>query len=310
MGDAERVRPGASPRPSASCSGPATSPREHRGRSCATSAAAARARQLRAPPRRRRASCSRELLGVAPGVRVLATSREGLGVAGERVWPLRSLDRAGRSMPTSTSSRPSDAVRALRRPRRRGAAGLRRSTETNAARSREICRRLDGIPLAIELAAARATIDDPGRDRRSRLDERFRLLTGGRRTAVERHQTLREPSTGRTTSSMPRTCAEPAGVFAGSFDLDAAESVATGDGLEGSTCSTGSASSSTSRCSSPRPARRHPIPTPRDDPPVRLRTTRPDRRGRRVLAAARGSLHRLRRGRQDRHRRSRLSGPD
>ena len=62
--------------------------------------------------------------------------------------------------------------------------------EANAAAVAEICRRLDGIPLAVELAAARVTIMTPT-DIAARLDQRFQLLTGGRRSAAERHQTLR-----------------------------------------------------------------------------------------------------------------------
>ena len=73
--------------------------------------------------------------------------------------------------------------------RRRRGRGSRSDGRTSAAVA-EICRRLDGIPLAIELAAARVAAMTPGGDR-GHLDERFRLLTGGRRSRVERHQTLR-----------------------------------------------------------------------------------------------------------------------
>ena len=104
---------------------------------------------------------------------------------------------------------------------------------SNAAAVTEICRRLDGMPLAIELAAARVVAMSPS-DIATRLDERFRLLTGGRRTAVERHQTLR--ATVDWSYSMlderERGVFDRLGVFVGGFDATAAEAVATGDGIE------------------------------------------------------------------------------
>ena len=119
-----------------------------------------------------------------PGVRILATSREGLGVPGEHIWPLRSLpvdnDRAGER---------SDAV-VLFAEQARAVAPDFAVDARSAAAVTEICVRLDGIPLAIELAAARVAAMSPG-EIAGHLDERFRLLTGGRRGRVERHQTLR-----------------------------------------------------------------------------------------------------------------------
>jgi hypothetical protein len=97
----------------------------------------------------------------------------------------------------------------------------------------EICQRLDGIPLAIELAAARVVALGPT-EIATRLDERFRLLTGGRRTAVERHQTLR--ATVDWSYSLLEESAQVVfarlGVFSGGFDVEAAEAVASGAGLE------------------------------------------------------------------------------
>ena len=97
----------------------------------------------------------------------------------------------------------------------------------------QICGRLDGIPLAIELAAARVRMMTPG-EIAGRLDERFRLLTGGARTAVERHQTLRQAVDWSYDLLAPREreLLNRLGVFAGGFTLDAAESVAAGDGIE------------------------------------------------------------------------------
>ena len=94
---------------------------------------------------------------------------------------------------------------------------------TNAAAIADICRRLDGIPLAIELAAARVSAMRPA-DIAARVDERFRLLTGGRRTAVERHQTLRAAvdwSYALLTDTEQRVFAR-LGVFVGGFDPAAA----------------------------------------------------------------------------------------
>ena len=105
--------------------------------------------------------------------------------------------------------------------------------DNNASAVAEICRRLDGIPLAIELAAARvASMSAP--EIAGLLDERFRLLTGGRRTAVERHQTLR--ATVDWSYSMldepTRLVFDRLAVFAGSFDARAAEAVVSGEGIE------------------------------------------------------------------------------
>src|SRR5262249_2726741 len=97
----------------------------------------------------------------------------------------------------------------------------------------EICRRLDGIPLAIELAAARVTAMTPV-EISAHLDERFRLLIGGRRSRVERHQTLRatiEWSYGLLDAT-ERVVFDRLGVFVSSFDADAAEAVVGDDELE------------------------------------------------------------------------------
>jgi predicted ATPase len=105
--------------------------------------------------------------------------------------------------------------------------------ETNAATVAEICRRLDGIPLAVELAAARVTIMSPA-DIAARLDQRFQLLTGGRRSAAERHQTLRGAIEWSYEMLEPRERAlfERLSVFPGSFDAEAAAAVAVQDDLQ------------------------------------------------------------------------------
>ena len=115
------------------------------------------------------------LLRACPGVRLLVTSREALGIAGEVTYPVPSLGL-------------DEAVELLARRAAAAAPGFA-VTEANRADALEICRRLDGIPLALELAAARLrsmTLDQLAQ----RLDQRFRLLTGGSRTALPRQRTL------------------------------------------------------------------------------------------------------------------------
>jgi hypothetical protein len=106
-------------------------------------------------------------------------------------------------------------------------------SRSNGAAVVEICRRLDGIPLAIELAAARVAAMTPA-EIAGLLDERFRLLTGGRRTAVERHQTLRATVDWSYSllGSSERVVFERLSVFSGGFSLDAARAVVAGDGVE------------------------------------------------------------------------------
>ena len=189
------------------------------------------------------------ILRGCPGVRVLATSREGLGVDGERNWALRSLpipDAADAGMAIEAS----EAVQLF----------VERAVDAHAdfvldASSvpavGEICRRLDGIPLAIELAAARVVAMSPG-EIAARLDERFRLLTGGRRTAVERHQTLRATVDWSYSMLDPREqmVFDRLGVFAGSFDASAAEAITSVRGSSPGTCSMVSPTLSPSRWSS------------------------------------------------------------
>jgi len=154
-----------------------------------------------------------------PDVRVLATSREGLAVAGEHVRPLRSLD-----LPWAE---------ALFVERAKAVVPAFATSEANENAISEICRRLDGIPLAIELAAARAEMMSAV-DIAQLLDERFRLLTGGRRTAVERHQTLRATVDWSYSllDETDRCVFERLAVFAGSFEGRAASAVVSGDRIE------------------------------------------------------------------------------
>lgn len=171
------------------------------------------------------------LLRECPGVRILATSREALGVAGEQVWPLSSLETPPRASALETVAA-SEAVQLFTARARAVQPGFTLD-EANAEAVAEICRRLDGIPLAVELAAARVTIMSPS-DIAARLDQRFQLLTGGRRTAAGRHQTLRAAIEWSYEMLDPKERAlfDRLGVFPGSFDADAVAGVASGDGVD------------------------------------------------------------------------------
>ena len=161
------------------------------------------------------------LVAQCPDVTILATSREALGVTGEWAWPVPSLDLG----------QDSTAV-ALFVERARAAAPEYDATEDLDA-VEEICRRLDGIPLAIELAAARVRSMSPVQIR-DRLDERFRLLTGSRRS-TERHQTLRHAvqwSYDLLNEDEARVLRR-ASVFAGGFSLAAATAVCGHDAEDG-----------------------------------------------------------------------------
>lgn len=122
------------------------------------------------------AEVAEELLSRCPNLRLLATSREGLRVGGETIWPVPPLDA-------------DDAVR-LFVARSRAAGTPLELSDDDRSLIADICTRLDGLPLAIELAAAR-TRAFPIQQIASRLNDRFRLLTGGSRTALPRQQTLR-----------------------------------------------------------------------------------------------------------------------
>jgi predicted ATPase len=134
------------------------------------------------------AALAEAVLAECLGVDILATSREVLSLPGEHVVGLRSLrvPRGGGSLEEIIVS---DAVELFSQRARAARSGFIVDAG-NADAVAEICRRLDGIPLALELAAARASAMSAV-EIASHLDERFRLLSGGRRTALERHQTLR-----------------------------------------------------------------------------------------------------------------------
>jgi predicted ATPase/DNA-binding SARP family transcriptional activator len=159
-----------------------------------------------------------------PGVTVLATSRERLGVPGEVVWkvPPMSMAPPGAAIDELTGS---DAV-AFFCERARAALSTFELDTTNAAAVVRICRRLDGMPLALELAAARVQVLSPEQVA-DRLDDRFRLLTGRERIVVPHQQTLRATvdwSYGLLSPAEQRALARLA-IFPDTFDLPAAEAV-------------------------------------------------------------------------------------
>ncbi len=159
-----------------------------------------------------------ELTGPTMPARMVITSREALGVAGEqvrRVVPMAVGDAAQLFVSRAQALR--DDV----------------NWADHADALVQICERLDGIPLAIELAAARSRSMMPA-DILARLDERFRLLSGGRRGGRERHQTLRAAVewSHDLLDDHEKTVFARLAVFRGSFDLAAAEAVVAGDGID------------------------------------------------------------------------------
>ncbi|MGW3203590.1 BTAD domain-containing putative transcriptional regulator [Streptomyces sp. NPDC001135] len=161
------------------------------------------------------AALAETLLTHCPGLTILATSREPLGVPGESVRPVEPLvpEQAHRLFAERAKAVRPDADAAL--------------ADTEAVA--EICRRLDGLPLAIELAAARLRLLTP-RQIADRLDDRFRLLTAGSRTVLPRQQTLRAVVdwSWDLLDERERTVLREVSVFAGGWDLTAAEAVCTG----------------------------------------------------------------------------------
>ena len=161
-----------------------------------------------------------EILTSAPDAKVLATSRELLGIPGEMAMGLRSM-----KLPDETSdATTSDAVRLLVERARQAKPDF--EIVGHEAAITEICRRLDGVPLALELAASRLRTFSPERVA-GLLDESFRLLTGGSRTAVPRQRTLEATIewSHRLLEADERTIFRTLAVFGGGFALDSAQGV-------------------------------------------------------------------------------------
>ena len=177
------------------------------------------------------ASLVDQVLRECPGVRVLATSREGLNVAGEQMRGVMSLELPDDGAALDAVAH-CDAV-VLFVERARAVKPEFALHAMNVEVVTQICRRLDGIALAIELAAARVAMMTPA-DIARRLDQRFRLLAGGRRTGVERHQTLRAAIdwSYELLGNTERLLLDRLSIFAGGFTLEAAEAVSAGGLLE------------------------------------------------------------------------------
>jgi predicted ATPase len=165
------------------------------------------------------------ILSECPETHILATSRESLGVEGEHVYQLPSLPVPPADAALSPREALNFAAIALFLERAVAANARFALTEENAGTVCEICRRLDGIPLAIELAAARVNVLSP-REIRDRLNERFRILTGSSRTLVQRQQTMRAAIDWSFELLAPseRILFSRLAIFAGGCTLEAAES--------------------------------------------------------------------------------------
>lgn len=175
------------------------------------------------------AQLAETLLRTCPNLRILATSREALGIAGEVAWrvPSLSLPQPHELAQTDSLARITqyEAIR-LFIERAEAAAPDFTVTPHNIKAMAQICQRLDGIPLAIELAAARVkalSVEQIA----ARLDDRFRLLTGGSRTALPRQQTLRAMMdwSYELLNERERSLFRRLSAFAGGFTLEAAEAI-------------------------------------------------------------------------------------
>ncbi|MFN3652753.1 MAG: tetratricopeptide repeat protein [Armatimonadota bacterium] len=179
-------------------------------------------------------ACARmvaDLLAAAPGIRVLATSREGLNVPGEALWPLQPLELPPASGSRGRASDPAELLSwdsvALFVERARAAKPDFALDDRSAAAVAQICRRLDGLPLALELAAVKLRVLPPEQLSR-RLDDRLAIIAGGSRTAPPRQQTLDGLIAWSYGLLAPRErrLFRLLSVFGGGWTLEAAEGVA------------------------------------------------------------------------------------
>jgi len=185
-------------------------------------------------------SCARlvtELLADCPNLKILTTSREGLNVRGERLYRVPSLGVP----PAGNQTQPLNTIENLTRyeavrlfiERAQAVNSQFQLTEKNSKTVAEICRRLDGIPLALELAAVRVkalSVEQIAK----RLIDRFRLLTGGNRTDLPRQQTLRAliDWSYDLLDEKEQVLWQRLSIFAGGWTLEAAEKVCTGEPIE------------------------------------------------------------------------------
>jgi predicted ATPase/DNA-binding CsgD family transcriptional regulator len=179
------------------------------------------------------AELAEALLRFCPELRVLATSREALGIVGEVAWPIPSLSLPDlRRLPDIGSLPRYEATRLFVER----AVAVKPDfvlTEQNASAVAQVCYRLDGIPLAIELAAARTKVLSV-EEVADRLDDCFRLLSAGSRTAMPRQYTLHATMdwSHELLSEEERSLFRRLSIFAGGFSLEAAESVCIGEDVE------------------------------------------------------------------------------
>ena len=171
------------------------------------------------------ADCVRSLLAEVPDLRVMVTSQEPLRLPAEHVHRLSGL--------AIDSNTETPAAVALFVSRAQAADPRLQPTDAQIATIADICRRLDGMPLAIELAAARVRLLGV-EGVRTRLDERFNILTGGTRSVLRRHQTLRATLewSYQLLSADERAVFRRLGVFVGGFSLELAQAVAADEHLD------------------------------------------------------------------------------
>ena len=166
-----------------------------------------------------------ELLHVAPNIKVIVSSREALGIAGETVYRVPSLSLPNQDEGTKEAVMGFESAQLF--VERASAANPKfELTDENASSVAQICSRLDGIPLALELAASRTTFFSAEQIAK-RLDDRFKLLTGGSRTALPRQQTLRAliDWSYDLLSEDERALLRRLSVFAGGWTFEAAETI-------------------------------------------------------------------------------------
>ncbi len=179
------------------------------------------------------AELAERLLRFCPTLRILPTSREPLSVPGEVIWRVPTLSfPEPQRLPPLEHLNQYEAVRLFVERAALNTPGFAVTT-SNALAVAQVCQRLDGIPLAIELAAARAK-GLAVQQIASKLDDRFRLLTGGARTGLSRHQTLRATMDWSYDLLLERERAvlRRLSTFAGGWTLEAAEAVCSGDGVD------------------------------------------------------------------------------
>jgi predicted ATPase/class 3 adenylate cyclase len=178
-------------------------------------------------------SVANAILRACPEVRLLATSRERLNIAGEQVFRVPSLGVPAIGEVATTKSASSYGAVALFTDRAFASDGRFELTDANAPYVTEICRRLDGIPLAIELAAAWVKVLSP-QQLAQRLGERFRVLTGGDRSALPRHQTMLAliDWSYDLLSERERMMFRKLSIFAGGFTLETAAAVCSDETLD------------------------------------------------------------------------------